>query len=79
VPSLPWHFLRHWPADQHAFDAERERYVYEPGNLQGGSTPIAGSAPARRAQIKGEAPPLPRIDVPTRVFWSEHDAVLKSD
>ena len=34
---------------------------------------------AQRAQIKGEAPTLPRIDVPTRVFWGERDPVLKAE
>jgi pimeloyl-ACP methyl ester carboxylesterase len=75
------HFLRHWAADPHTFDAELERYVdnfLKPGNLQGGFNYYRGIRATRRAQVKGEAPVLPRIDVPTRVFWGESDPVLKA-
>lgn len=76
------HFLRHWAADPHAFDAELERYVdnfMKPGNLQGGFNYYRGIRATRRAQIKGEAPVLSPIDVPTRVFWGERDPVLKAE
>jgi hypothetical protein len=66
------HVLRHWPAHPHTFDAELERYVdnfIKPGNLQVGFNYYWGIRATRRAQIKGEAPSLPRIDLPARVFW----------
>ncbi len=75
------HFLRHWAADGHAFDQELERYVdnfMRPGNLQGGFNWYIGVRATRRAQMKGEARPLPPIAVPTRVLWGERDPVLKA-
>ena len=76
------HILRHWAADEHAFDKDLERFVdnfMKPGNLQGGFNWYVGNAAPRRAVWRGEAPDLPPIEVPTRVFWGERDPVLKAE
>jgi epoxide hydrolase 4 len=76
------HFLQHWAADEHAFDNDLERFVdnfMKPGNLQGGFNWYLGNRAARRRVWRGEVPELPRIDVPTRVFWGERDPVLKAE
>lgn len=49
------------------------------GNLEGGFDRYRSIAPARLAAIEGRAPPLPPIDLPTRVLWGRHDPVLRAD
>ncbi|HKH84174.1 MAG TPA: alpha/beta hydrolase, partial [Gemmatimonadales bacterium] len=76
------HILRHWAADEHAFDKDLERFVdnfMKPGNLQGGFNWYLGNRAARRAVWRGQLPDLPPIQVPTRVFWGERDPVLKAE
>jgi len=76
------HFLRHWALDPHAFDDDLEVWVdnfMRPGNLQGGFDWYLSIAAARAAVIRDEAPPLPRIALPTRVMWGRHDPVLKAE
>ena len=74
------HILRHWAADEHAFDKDLERFVdnfMKPGNLQGGFNWYLGNRVGRRAVWRGQVPDLPPIQVPTRVLWGERDPVLK--
>jgi len=76
------HFLRHWAHDPHAFDPDLEAWVdnfMRPGNLQGGFDWYLSVAEARAAVIREETPPLPRIELPTRVMWGRHDPVLKAE
>jgi pimeloyl-ACP methyl ester carboxylesterase len=75
------HFLRHWAHDPHAFDDDLEAWVdnfMRPGNLQGGFDWYLSVATARAAVIREEAPPLPRIELPTRIMWGRHDPILKA-
>jgi pimeloyl-ACP methyl ester carboxylesterase len=76
------HILRHWAADEHAFDKDLERFIdnfMKPGNLQGGFNWYLGNRAARMAVWREEVRDLPRIEVPTRVYWGEHDPVLKAE
>ncbi len=76
------HFLRHWARDPHAFDADLEAWVenfMRPGNLQGGFDWYLSAARARAAVIREEVPPMPRIELPTRVMWGRHDPILKAE
>ncbi len=73
------HFLRHWSHRKDAFDDVLEAFVdnfLKPGNLEGGFAHYRGSHAGRIAMMKGEAPPLPPIAVPTCVRWGEHDPIL---
>lgn len=74
------HFLRHWAHDPHSFDADLETWVdnfLRPGNLQGGFNWYLSVAEARAQVIREEVPPLPKIALPTRIMWGQHDPVLK--
>jgi pimeloyl-ACP methyl ester carboxylesterase len=76
------HFLRDWAHDPHAFDGDLEAWVdnfLKPGNLQGGFDWYLSVAAARLTVIREEAPPLPRIELPTRIMWGRHDPVLKAE
>jgi pimeloyl-ACP methyl ester carboxylesterase len=73
-------FLRHWAYRRDAFDDELEAWVdnfMKPGNLQGGFNWYLSNHASRMAVIEGVAPTPPPIDIPTRVFWGEHDPILK--
>ena len=73
------HFLRHWTYRKDAFDDVLDRFVenfQKAGNLAGGFAYYRAAAPGRLAAIKGEAPALPPITVPTCVRWPEHDSIL---
>ena len=74
------HFLSHWAHDPHAFDEDFEAWIdnfQQPGNLQGGFNWYLAANAARLAVMRGEAPPLPPIAIPTRVRWGTSDPVLK--
>jgi len=74
--------LAHWAKDDHAFDADLEIFVdnfMAPGNLQGGFNWYVSAHAARMAVMKGEAPSLPPIDLPTHVLWGRHDPVIKAE
>ena len=73
------HFLRHWSHRTDAFDAVFEAFVdnfWKPGNLAGGFAHYRAANAARIAMLKGEAPSLPPIAVPTCVRWAEHDPIF---
>jgi pimeloyl-ACP methyl ester carboxylesterase len=76
------HFLRHWAHHPHAFDDDLEAWVdhfMRPGNLQGGFDWYLSVAAARAAVIREQAPPLPRIELPTRIMWGRRDPILKAE
>ena len=70
------HFLRHWAHRRDAHDDVLEAYVdnfLKPGNLEGGFAHYRASNAGRLAMMRGDAPSLPPITVPTCVRWAEHD------
>lgn len=73
------HFLRHWAYRKDAHDDVLEAYVdnfLAPGNLAGGFAHYKAAHAARVAMMKGEAPTLPAIAIPTCVRWAEHDPIF---
>ena len=73
------HFLRHWSHRKDAFDPVMEAWVdnfMSPGNLSGGFAYYRAAHAARLKIMKGEAPALPPITLPTCVRWAEHDAIF---
>ncbi len=73
------HFLRHWAYRKNAFDEVLSAFVenfLKPGNLAGGFAHYKASHAGRIAMIKGQAPTLPPITVPTCVRWPEHDPLF---
>jgi pimeloyl-ACP methyl ester carboxylesterase len=73
------HFLRHWSHRKHAFDDVLEAFVdnfLEPGNLEGGFAYYRAAHAGRMAMIRGDAPPLPPIALPTCIRWGEHDPIF---
>ena len=73
------YFLRHWAWRKDAFAEVLDVFVdnfLKPGNLEGGFAHYKGTHAGRIAMMKGEAPKLPQIDLPTCVRWAEHDPVL---
>jgi pimeloyl-ACP methyl ester carboxylesterase len=73
------HFLRHWAHRKDAFDDVLEAFVdnfLKPGNLAGGFAHYRASHAGRIAMMKGNAPVLQPITVPTCVRWAEHDPLF---
>lgn len=73
------HFLRHWSYRTEAFDDVLDAFVanfQKPGNLEGGFASYRATATSRIAMMKGEAPVLPPITLPTCVRWAEHDPLF---
>lgn len=73
------HFLRHWAYRKNAFDDVLDAFVdnfLKPGNLQGGFDYYRAAHAGRVAMMRGKAPNLPPIDVPTCVRWAEHDVLM---
>lgn len=73
------HFLRHWAHRKDAFDDVLDLFIdnfLRPGNLVGGFAHYRAAHAGRLAIMKGEAPALPPIDVPTCVRWAEHDPLF---
>ena len=72
--------LRHWAHRSEVFDdAVLEVFVdnfMKPGNLEGGFNHYKAGQVGRMALLKGEAPALPPIAIPTTVRWAEHDALF---
>ncbi len=72
--------LAHWAYREDTFDAELEAWVanfMQPGNLQGGFNWYLSIHAARLAMIEGRSAAPALIATPTRVYWGEHDPVLK--
>jgi pimeloyl-ACP methyl ester carboxylesterase len=67
------HFLDHWADDPDAFDdADREAWIdtyLQPGNLQGGFNWYVAADERRKQVMRGGAPSMPPIEVPTRILW----------
>jgi pimeloyl-ACP methyl ester carboxylesterase len=74
------HFLRHWAGgNPAAFDDVLESFVdnfLAPGNLQGGFNWYVSAQEGRLAMIRGEAPRLPPITVPTGIRWGDRDPLF---
>jgi pimeloyl-ACP methyl ester carboxylesterase len=73
------HFLRHWAYRKDAFDDVIETFVdnfLKPGNLVGGFAHYRAAHAGRMAMLRGDAPALPPITVPTCVRWAEHDPIF---
>lgn len=73
------HFLRHWAARPDAFDDVFETWIDNfmlPGNLQGGFNWYLSVNAGRIAAMRGQAPKLPPITVPTCVRWGDGDALF---
>ena len=74
--------LAHWSHDPKAFDADIEIWLdnfLAPGNMQGGFNWYVSAHTARIAVMKGMVPKLPKIKVPTHVYWGRHDPVIKAE
>jgi len=74
------HFLRHWAggnpaAFDDALDAFTDNFLV-PGNLQGGFDWYRSQQAGRLAMIRGEAPALPPIAVPTCIRWGTQDPLF---
>lgn len=73
------HFLKNWAHRKNAFDDVLDLFgdiYFKDGNLAGGFAHYRASHAGRVAMMKGEAPLLPPIDVPTCVRWAEHDPLF---
>jgi pimeloyl-ACP methyl ester carboxylesterase len=73
------HFLRHWAYRKDAFDDVLDAFTdnfLKPGNLAGGFAHYRAAHEGRVAMMKGAAPALPPITVPTCVRWAEHDPLF---
>jgi len=73
------HFLTHWAHRKTAFDDVRAAFIdnfMTPGNLAGGFAHYRAAHAGRIAMLKGEAPTLPPIPLPTCVRWSERDPIF---
>jgi pimeloyl-ACP methyl ester carboxylesterase len=73
------HFLKNWAHRQRAFDDVLEAFVdnyLKPGNLAGGFAHYRASHAGRVKMMKGEAPDLPPIELPTCIRWAEHDPLF---
>ena len=73
------HFLKTWSHRKDAFDDVLEAYVdnfMKRGNLAGGFSYYRAAHAGRMAMLKGEAPRLPPIKLPTCVRWAEHDPLF---
>jgi len=73
------YFLKHWAHRKDAFDDVIEAFTdnfLKPGNLAGGFAHYRAAHEGRVRMMKGEAPKLPPIDVPTCVRWAERDALF---
>jgi len=73
------HILRHWSYRKEAFDDVFDAFVdnfLKPGNLAGGFNYYRAAHAGRLATMRGEAPALPPIAIPTCVRWAEHDPLF---
>ena len=73
------YFLKHWSHRKDAFDGAIEAFTdnfLKPGNLAGGFAYYRGAHAGRIRMLKGGAPELSPIAVPTCVRWAEHDPLF---
>jgi pimeloyl-ACP methyl ester carboxylesterase len=73
------HFLKAWSHRKHAFDDVLDAFTdnfLKPGNLAGGFAHYRAAHAGRVRMMKGQAPQLPPIDLPTCVRWAEHDPLF---
>jgi pimeloyl-ACP methyl ester carboxylesterase len=73
------HFLKSWAHRKDAFDDVLEAFTdnfLKQGNLAGGFAHYRASHAGRVQMMKGEAPGLAAIDVPTCIRWAEHDPLF---
>ena len=73
------HFLKSWAHRKNAFDDVLEAFTdkfLKPGNLAGGFAHYRASHEGRIRMMKGDAPRLAPIHVPTCIRWAEHDPLF---
>src|SRR4051812_23719214 len=73
------YFLKHWAHRKDAFDDVLEAFTdnfLKPGNLVGSFAHYRASHAGRIKMMKGEAPRLAPINVPTCIRWAEHDPLF---
>lgn len=73
------YFLKHWSFRKDAFDDVLEAFVdnfMKDGNLAGGFAYYRAAHAGRIRMLKGEAPRLAPIEVPTCIRWAEHDPLF---
>ena len=73
------YFLKHWAHRKHAFDDVLEAFTdnfLKAGNLEGGFAHYRASHAGRIQMMKGQAPRLAPIDLPTCVRWAERDPLF---
>ena len=73
------HFLKAWAHRKDAFDDVLETFTdnfLKPGNLAGGFAHYRAAHAGRIRMMKGEAPQLAPIEVPTCIRWAEHDPLF---
>jgi pimeloyl-ACP methyl ester carboxylesterase len=73
------YFLKHWAHRKDAFDDVLEAFTdnfLKPGNLAGGFAHYHASHAGRITMMKGKAPKLPPIRLPTCVRWAERDSLF---
>lgn len=73
------HFLKHWAYRKDAFDDVLEAFVdnfLAPGNLAGGFAYYQAAHASRIAAMRGDAPALPPIMLPTCVRWAMNDPIF---
>ena len=73
------HFLKAWSHRKHVFDDQLEAFTdnfLRDGNLAGGFAHYRAAHAGRVRMMKGEAPALPPIGVPTCVRWAAHDPLF---
>ena len=73
------HFLKTWSHCKDAFDDVLDAFTdnfMKSGNLAGGFAHYRAAHSGRIRMLKGEAPTLAPIDVPTCVRWAEHDPLF---
>ncbi|WP_027583061.1 alpha/beta hydrolase [Bradyrhizobium sp. Ai1a-2] len=72
-------FLKGWSHRQDAFDDVLDAFTdnfLKAGNLAGGFAHYRAAHAARVKMMKGEAPSLPKVTVPTCIRWAEHDPLF---
>lgn len=77
-----YEIIRNWLVVKNAFDPVIEEWVdnfMARGNIQGGFNWYRSANASRLAIMRGEAPKLPPIETPTRIYWGAGDPVIKAE